>query len=386
MSEESVGDAGSNHLGYYSCCWAPDGSGIAAHGFTGALHIWRRPRSSVGSDATHGGGGSAGHGGWLPAHALGGHYGSVVDACWAADGACLLTVSEDQTARMTTRLAGGHWCEIARPQVHGHDFSSVATLPCPAASGSGGDAHSSGGGGGNGGAANGSGGPAAAPRYVYASGSEEKVVRVFEAPRAFHDTLALARGRAPAGGGATATRSGALGAALPALGLSNKAVYEEDASGSAEAACLGMGALGLGPTGPDFPQGPDLAPHSAPSAVSGPPLEEHLAQNTLWPEVHKLYGHGNELYCLDAGGSLAGGEKSAPPALPPAPVCRPRGAARQHPPPCTPARPLSCRPAWQLPRLCLPRAVCRRCSHLAVGHKQVGRRRAAACAHVDRCG
>ena len=42
---------------------------------------------------------------------------AVVDACWAADGGCLLTVSTDQTARITTRLHDGHWCEIARPQV-----------------------------------------------------------------------------------------------------------------------------------------------------------------------------------------------------------------------------------------------------------------------------
>jgi hypothetical protein len=51
---------------------------------------------------------------------------AVVDACWAADGACLLTVGEDQTARITTRLQGGHWCEIARPQVR-----LLAARACP---------------------------------------------------------------------------------------------------------------------------------------------------------------------------------------------------------------------------------------------------------------
>ena len=50
-------------------------------------------------------------------------------------------------------------------QVHGHDFSSLASIPGPHAQ-----------------------------RYLFASGSEEKVVRVFEAPGAFMETLASARG------------------------------------------------------------------------------------------------------------------------------------------------------------------------------------------------
>lgn len=43
MSEESVGDAGPSNLGYFGGAWSPDGDAILAHGYTGALHLWRRP-------------------------------------------------------------------------------------------------------------------------------------------------------------------------------------------------------------------------------------------------------------------------------------------------------------------------------------------------------
>ena len=50
-------------------------------------------------------------------------------------------------------------------QVHGHDFTCVASLPSTSGS-----------------------------RFTYVSGSEEKVIRVLEAPQTFLDTLAFVRG------------------------------------------------------------------------------------------------------------------------------------------------------------------------------------------------
>lgn len=137
MSEESVGDAGASHLGYYSGCFSPADGGrtIAANGYTGALHMWRR--SGGGNNSGGGGGGtqlpgdgpgdangglnrSGGSGGeehWVPRHAAGGHYGAVVDMCWGWGDGVLLTAGQDQTARVFASLPSGGWCEVARPQV-----------------------------------------------------------------------------------------------------------------------------------------------------------------------------------------------------------------------------------------------------------------------------
>ena len=66
---------------------------------------------------------------------------------------------------------------------------------------------------------------------------------------------------------------------MPALGLSNKAVYS-------------LAALDE--------DGPDLAPAAHPATMTQQPLEEHLQQSSLWPEVYKVYGHGNEILSLAA--------------------------------------------------------------------------------------
>ena len=92
----------------------------------------------------------------------------------------------------------------------------------------------------------------------------------------------------------------ALGASIAALGLSNKAVYAGDDDNDSDMARVGGGGGGAPSGAAHYTEGPDLAPNPAPSAVAGPPLEEHLAQNTLWPEAVKLYGHADHVWALAA--------------------------------------------------------------------------------------
>lgn len=50
----------------------------------------------------------------------------------------------------------------------------------------------------------------------------------------------------------------------------------------------------------------ETVPEAVPVTLTEPPIEEQLAWHTLWPETHKLYGHGNELFslCCDHEGKL----------------------------------------------------------------------------------
>ena len=50
----------------------------------------------------------------------------------------------------------------------------------------------------------------------------------------------------------------------------------------------------------------ETIPDAVPIVLTEPPIEEQLAWHTLWPESHKLYGHGNELFslCCDHDGKL----------------------------------------------------------------------------------
>lgn len=85
-------------------------------------------------------------------------------------------------------------------------------------------------------------------------------------------------------------------ATVPSLGLSNKAVYHR-LNNDTEPEEVSSSENNL-------------------SQYDAPPMEETLMENTLWPEVQKLYAHGYEIYSLAAtndGRVLASACRSARP-------------------------------------------------------------------------
>lgn len=71
---------------------------------------------------------------------------------------------------------------------------------------------------------------------------------------------------------------------MPSLGLSNKAVFSTENLAVEERHVKD-----------EYPEN-----YFIPITLESPPQEETLMQNTLWPEVQKLYGHGYEIFALAA--------------------------------------------------------------------------------------
>eukprot|EP00088_Acartia_fossae_P049297 TRINITY_DN5423_c0_g1_i6.p1 TRINITY_DN5423_c0_g1~~TRINITY_DN5423_c0_g1_i6.p1 ORF type:complete len:802 (-),score=139.46 TRINITY_DN5423_c0_g1_i6:13-2394(-) len=188
-------------------------------------------------------------GSWKPGMVPGGHQGPVCDISWDRAGRYLLSVSVDQTTRChAVCQSSGRWHEVARPQVHGYDMSCIAALP----------------------------------NLSFVSGAEEKVIRAFKAPQNFLDNFVRLTGYDVSDIDKSTLPQGA---SLPTLGLSNKAVYEGELNNQ-----IPEGDRHVKDQFPDF--------YFSPEVLEKPPTEESLVQNTLWPEVHKLYGHGYEVYCV----------------------------------------------------------------------------------------
>lgn len=239
-----VGEVGGNTLGFYGGKFKKDGKSIIGHGFQGSLHIWNQNAENEKL--------------WEPAVCNSGHFREVKDIAWEANGEYLMSVSMDQTTRLHSYWKQSDddkvtYHEIARPQVHGYDMQCIALLS----------------------------------RYKFASGAEEKIIRTFQAPANFVDNFrALTKVNETDPEGDEIAKSNQKGAAVPSLGLSNKIVYEEDL---------------LNPINEEkkfkdeYPEN-----YFVPMSMNHPPTEEYLTQNTLWPEMQKLYAHGYEIYSLAA--------------------------------------------------------------------------------------
>uniref|UniRef100_A0A3Q3JV70 Elongator complex protein 2 n=1 Tax=Monopterus albus TaxID=43700 RepID=A0A3Q3JV70_MONAL len=244
VEQVRVGEVGGNTLGFYGCQMSPDGSMVVAHAFHGALHLWCKDQDKEVS------------GEWRPGVVISGHFNAVQDLSWDPEGEFILSVGSDQTTRLFTpwRKQDAQqptWHELSRPQIHGYDMQCLAMVG----------------------------------RFQFVSGADEKVLRVFQAPRNFVENFANISGTSrekllASSDSATLPE----GASTPALGLSNKAVFQGKILGAQE----------------QFNSISDQYQESSfhPLNLTEPPPEDHLLQNTLWPEVQKLYGHGFEMFCL----------------------------------------------------------------------------------------
>ncbi|KAM6148695.1 elongator complex protein 2 [Erethizon dorsatum] len=250
LEQVRVGEVGGNTLGFYDCQFNEDGSMIIAHAFHGALHLWKQ--STVNPRE------------WTPEIVISGHFDGVQDLMWDPEGEFIITVGTDQTTRLFAPWKRKDqsqvtWHEIARPQIHGYDLKCLTMIN----------------------------------RFQFVSGADEKVLRVFSAPRSFVENFCVISGQSLSHVLCDQDSDLPEGATVPALGLSNKAVFQ----GGTASQPSGEQAL-FTSAGFQYHQVP-----FQPSLLTEPPTEDHLLQNTLWPEVQKLYGHGYEIFSVTCNNS-----------------------------------------------------------------------------------
>uniref|UniRef100_A0A8C4VKS4 Elongator complex protein 2 n=2 Tax=Gopherus evgoodei TaxID=1825980 RepID=A0A8C4VKS4_9SAUR len=245
LEQVRVGEVGGNTLGFFDCQFSPDGSMILAHAFHGALHLWRQTPANKKE--------------WTPEVVISGHFNSVQDIKWNPEGEFIITVGSDQTTRLFAPWKRKHqaevtWHEIARPQVHGYDMHCLAMTG----------------------------------RFQFVSGADEKVLRVFTAPKNFVENFSNISGISMEKLSSSEAVDLPEGATVPALGLSNKAIFQGDMAAQPAEEEEKFNSVSN--------QYHQIYFQSL--ILTEPPTEDHLLQNTLWPEVQKLYGHGYEIFCV----------------------------------------------------------------------------------------
>ena len=244
------GSIGSTLLGFLGVAIDPvRGESLVGHAYGGALHVWTLEKQEQNDSAVESEVSPeeiALRNRWKATPCVTGHFAGVSDCCWeAASGEYLLSVSSDQTCRLwgpvKDSTGTGIWVELARPQVHGYDLTTLASISTPTR------------------------------RHRFVSGADEKEIRVFDAPMNAIKILEATKGTTNLSSDDNVGR--VERAYIPSLGLSNKASAADGADEDTDGAAEEHDALHL-------------------------PLERDLGAVSLWPEVGKLYGHNTELYCL----------------------------------------------------------------------------------------
>ncbi|XP_046845243.1 elongator complex protein 2-like isoform X2 [Xenia sp. Carnegie-2017] len=244
MDDVHVGEVGGNTLGFYGGVFNPYGDVILAHSYQGSLHMWRKELES---------------GCWQAIATKSGHFAPVQDIDWEPEnGEFLVSVSTDQTTRIhAPRQRSGSeatWHEVARPQIHGYNMKCLTVIS----------------------------------KYCFVSGADEKVIRVFQAPKSFINMFSGVCTEADENN----VDNKALGATVPVLGLSNKAVFDDELKNlksDLEDLKRPMKASVFASEEPSS---------FCPYLSSELPTETTLMKSTLWPETQKLYGHGYEIFCV----------------------------------------------------------------------------------------
>jgi len=236
-SEKGSTTATGSTGGFWSALWSPSGSTVICLGRTGSWRLWNM---------------DSGQNRWVQSIGISGHTQPITGISWSKDGNFLLSTSSDQTTRLYAqwkRKNETSWHEMARPQIHGYDLNCIDSI-------------------GN---------------SQFVSGADEKLLRVFNEPKAVAKLLTQL-----CGFGDSDVEQMPDAANMPVLGLSNKAIEAVDDDLEVESSHH---------TDRDAIDPASIVRKST-LEFNHPPFEEHLSRHTLWPEAEKLYGHGYEISAL----------------------------------------------------------------------------------------